>query len=290
MLDITNCNLCPRRCGIDRTRRAGFCGAGDKVRIALVSLHQWEEPCLVGERGAGTVFFSYCNLRCVYCQNHEISHGGKGGEVSTERLAEIFLEQQARGAATLDLVTPTHYVADILPALDMARSKGLYLPVVYNTSGYERAEIIRAVAPVVDVFLTDARYAKQDTAKRYSQAKNYVDTFREALDAMVKSDARIIVRILVLPGHIDEACENIRWIHESYGSRVTFSLMGQYTPMKKVEDIDELGRTLYPDEYEFVLDFADNLGIQDYFWQEGDAAQESFIPDFYECAGVLSPL
>ena len=127
MLDITNCNLCPRRCGVDRRSQAGFCGAGAKVRIALVSLHQWEEPCLVGEKGAGTVFFSYCNLRCVYCQNHEISHGGRGEEVTVERLAEIFLEQQARGAATLDLVTPTHYVPQIIAALDMARGKGFAL-------------------------------------------------------------------------------------------------------------------------------------------------------------------
>ena len=132
MLDITNCNLCPRRCGVNRTQRAGFCGAKDLVRIALVSLHQWEEPCLVGERGAGTVFFSYCNLRCAYCQNHEISHGGKGVEVSQERLAEIFLEQQVRGAATLDLVTPTHYVPQIIAALDMAKGRGFGLPVVYN--------------------------------------------------------------------------------------------------------------------------------------------------------------
>ena len=132
MIDITHCNLCPRRCGVDRTQRAGFCGAGDKVRIALVSLHQWEEPCLVGEKGAGTVFFSHCNLRCVYCQNHEISHGGKGEEVTVERLAEIFIEQQERGAATLDLVTPTHFAPQILASLRMAKSRGLTLPVVWN--------------------------------------------------------------------------------------------------------------------------------------------------------------
>ena len=155
MLSITKCNLCPRRCGVNRTQRAGFCGAGDKVRIALVSLHQWEEPCLVGEKGAGTVFFSYCNLRCVYCQNHEISHGGKGEEVTVARLAGIFLEQQARGAATLDLVTPTHYVPQIVAALDMAKEKGFALPVVYNSSGYETVETIEALRGYVDVFLPE---------------------------------------------------------------------------------------------------------------------------------------
>ena len=175
MISLKDCQLCPRHCGVDRTQRAGFCGAGAKARVALVSLHKWEEPCLTGPdgRGAGTVFFSYCNLRCCFCQNHEISHEGKGIEVTDERLAEIFLEQQARGAATLDLVTPTHYVPEILHALHMAREQGFHLPVVYNSGAYETEETIEALRGAVDIFLPDLKYADEASAREYSLAPDY---------------------------------------------------------------------------------------------------------------------
>ena len=173
---LSGCTLCPRRCRVDRTRAHGYCGAGARARIALVSLHPWEEPCLTGGadgKGAGTVFFSYCNLRCCYCQNHEISHGGKGEEVTEERLAEIFLEQQARGAATLDLVTPTHYVPQILAALHIARARGFTLPVVYNSSAYETEETIAMLAGEVAVYLPDLKYIDEASAREYSAAPDY---------------------------------------------------------------------------------------------------------------------
>jgi len=292
MLDITNCNLCPRRCGVDRTRRAGFCGAGDKVRIALVSLHQWEEPCLVGERGAGTVFFSYCNLRCVYCQNHEISHGGKGVEVSTERLAEIFLEQQARGAATLDLVTPTHYVPQIIAALDMAKGRGFDLPVVYNSSGYETIETIEALRGYVDIFLPDLKYMRAESGGAYSAAADYFSHASAAIKKMVEltgpvefsADGQmkkgVLVRHMVLPGHRHESMELIKWLWENFGRTIQVSLMNQYTPLPQVADIPDLNRRVTRREYESLIDYAVSLGVEQGFVQEGETAMESFIPDF----------
>ena len=292
MLDITNCNLCPRRCGANRTQRAGFCGAGDLVRIALVSLHQWEEPCLVGEKGAGTVFFSYCNLRCVYCQNHEISHGGKGTEVTTERLAEIFLEQQERGAATLDLVTPTHYVPQIIAALDMAKAKGFRLPVVYNSSGYETLETIEALRGYVDIFLPDLKYMDSESGGRYSAASDYFAHASAAIQRMFditgpvqfNEDGQmtrgVLVRHMILPGHRKESMAIVKWLWENFGDTIQVSLMNQYTPMYKACEHKEINRRLTTFEYESVVDYALSLGLENAYVQERRSASEEFVPDF----------
>ncbi len=176
ILDLSKCELCPRRCRADRRKAPGYCGADERVRVALVSLHPWEEPCLTGEKGAGTVFFSHCSLKCCYCQNYEISHQGRGIEVSTERLGEIFLEQQARGAGTLDLVTPTQYVPQILEALKQAKTQGFSLPVVYNCGGYEREEVLEELRGAVDIFLPDLKYGNEKSALEYSKAPDYVET------------------------------------------------------------------------------------------------------------------
>ena len=292
MLDITNCNLCPRRCGANRTQRAGFCGAGEKVCIALVSLHQWEEPCLVGERGAGTVFFSYCNLRCVYCQNHEISHGGKGVEVSQERLAEIFLEQQARGAATLDLVTPTHYVPQIIAALDMAREQGFDLPVVYNSSGYETVETIEALRGYVDIFLPDLKYMSAESGGEYSAAADYFSHASMAIKKMVEltgpvefsADGQmkkgVLVRHMVLPGHRHESMELMKWLWENFGRTIQVSLMNQYTPMYKSAEHKKINRRLTTFEYESVVDYVLDLGMENVYVQERRSASEEYVPDF----------
>ncbi|BAL82361.1 hypothetical protein SELR_06530 [Selenomonas ruminantium subsp. lactilytica TAM6421] len=292
MLDITNCNLCPRRCGVNRTQRAGFCGAGDKVRIALVSLHQWEEPCLVGEKGAGTVFFSYCNLRCVYCQNHAISHDGKGMEVSIERLAEIFLEQQARGAATLDLVTPTHYVPQIIAALDMAKEKGFHLPVVYNSSGYETVETIEALRGYVDIFLPDLKYKEEASGREYSAAADYFAQASAAIAKMVEitgpvqfaSDGRltkgVLVRHMILPGHRHESMAIVKWLWEKFGKTIQVSLMSQYTPMYKACEHKKINRRLTTFEYESVVDYALSLGLENAYIQERRSASEEYVPDF----------
>ena len=292
MLDITNCNLCPRRCGVNRTKRVGFCGAGEKVRIALVSLHQWEEPCLVGEKGAGTVFFSYCSLRCVYCQNHAISHGGQGVEVTTERLAEIFLEQQARGAATLDLVTPTHYVPQIIAALDIAKARGLMLPVVYNSSAYENVETIEALKGYVDVYLPDMKYMSAASGGEYSAAADYFAAASAAITRMVEqvgpvqfaADGQlrrgVLVRHMVLPGHRHESMDIVKWLWETFGKTVQVSLMNQYTPMYKAAEHKPLNRRLTTFEYDSVVDYALQLGMENAYIQERRSASAEFVPDF----------
>ena len=300
MLDITNCSLCPRRCGVDRRSQAGFCGAGAKVRIALVSLHQWEEPCLVGEKGAGTVFFSYCNLRCVYCQNHEISHGGRGEEVTVERLAEIFLEQQARGAATLDLVTPTHYMPQIIAALDMARGKGFALPVVYNSSGYETVAAIEALRGYVDIFLPDLKYREEASGSEYSAAADYFACASEAIKKMVEITGPVqfadngqmkrgvLVRHMVLPGHRHESMALVKWLWETFGKNIQVSLMSQYTPMYKASEHKKINRRLTTFEYESVVDYALSLGLENAYVQERRSASEEYVPDF-NGAGVQQP-
>ena len=292
MLDITNCNLCPRRCGVNRTKRVGFCGAGEKVRIALVSLHQWEEPCLVGAKGAGTVFFSYCSLRCVYCQNHAISHGGQGVEVTTERLAEIFLEQQARGAATLDLVTPTHYVPQIIAALDIAKARGLTLPVVYNSSAYENVETIEALKGYVDIYLPDMKYMSTASGGEYSAAADYFAAASAAITRMVEqvgpvqftADGQlrrgVLVRHMVLPGHRHESMDIVKWLWETFGKTVQVSLMNQYTPMYKAAEHKPLNRRLTTFEYDSVVDYALQLGMENAYIQERRSASAEFVPDF----------
>jgi putative pyruvate formate lyase activating enzyme len=270
----------------------GFCGAGEKVRIALVSLHQWEEPCLVGAKGAGTVFFSYCSLRCIYCQNHAISHGGQGVEVTTERLAEIFLEQQARGAATLDLVTPTHYVPQIIAALDIAKARGLTLPVVYNSSAYENVETIEALRGYVDVYLPDMKYMSAASGREYSAAADYFAAASAAITRMVEqvgpvqfaADGQlrrgVLVRHMVLPGHRHESMDIVKWLWETFGKTVQVSLMNQYTPMYKAAEHKPLNRRLTTFEYDSVVDYALQLGMENAYIQERRSASAEFVPDF----------
>ena len=289
---IENCMLCPRRCGVDRRESVGFCGAGALARIALVSLHHWEEPCLTGDNGAGTVFFSYCNLRCCFCQNHEISHGGKGVEVTDERLAELFMEQQQRGAATLDLVTPTHYVPQIIHALDMARTKGFRLPVVYNSGAYETVETIESLRDYVDVFLPDLKYIEAASAKEYSQAEDYFPLSSAAIRWMVEIAGSlqfdvdgqlrrgVLVRHLVLPGHRHESMRILDWLWQTFGDTIQISLMNQYTPMYKAAEHKGMNRRLTTFEYESVVNHAVDLGITNCYVQEGQTASEKFVPTF----------
>lgn len=292
MPSMNRCMLCPRRCGVDRRRRRGFCGAGGSPRVALVSLHPWEEPCLVGEKGAGTVFFSHCSLRCCYCQNHAISHGGLGEEVTVERLSEIFCEQQERGAATLDLVTPTHFVPHIVRALDLARVRGFNLPVVYNSSGYETVETIEALAGYVDIYLPDFKYMWEESATEYSAAPDYPQAARAALRAMADqvgpvdfaADGRlrrgVLVRHLVLPGHRHESMAVLDWLAQEFGDQVQISLMNQYTPMHEAGAHPPLGRRLTTFEYQSVVEHAQALGLSRVYVQERRAAGEEYVPSF----------
>lgn len=292
MLDLHKCNLCPRNCGVDRYKSLGFCGAGALPKVALVSLHPWEEPCLTGANGAGTVFFSYCNLRCCFCQNHEISHGGQGEEVTLARLAEIFLEQQERGAATLDLVTPTHYVPQIIEALKMAKAKGFKLPVVYNSGAYEQVETIDALQGVVDIYLPDLKYFSGESAGAYSEAADYPEVAKAAIKAMFEqvgplqfnddgSLAKgVIVRHMVLPGHRRESMEILEWLWQEFGDKVQISLMSQYTPMYRAGEHKNLKRRLTTFEYDSVVEHAMELGITRCYTQERRAASEEYVPEF----------
>lgn len=290
------CNLCPRECGARRKEgQTGYCLSDSRIFVARAALHMWEEPCISGEAGSGTVFFSGCNLRCVYCQNYQIAAGKRGRQVSVNELAEIFLDLQAKGAANINLVTPDHYMDKIAEAILAAKDGGLFLPVVYNGSGYEKREMIKNLAGIVDIFLTDFKYMDSALAEKYSKAPDYPAVAKEALEEMVRiaGDAvfdekgmmqkGVIVRHLLLPGHKKNAKEVIRYLYETWKDRIYISIMNQYTPFIKPgtdSDYQELCRKVTKREYESVIDFAIDLGVKNAFIQEGDTARESFVPEF----------
>ncbi|WP_302011960.1 radical SAM protein [Collinsella tanakaei] len=296
------CELCPRCCRAARAKGArGVCGADSTLKIARAALHMWEEPPISGEAGSGTIFFSGCPLKCIYCQNHQISAGGFGIEVSPERLVEIMLELQDQGALNINLVTATHY-AHLLPAaITEARQRGLKIPIVYNTSGYERVQAVAELAGLVDVWLTDFKYADVALARSLSHVPDYPDVAAAALAQMVSQinaaggellaqDGHmlrgIIVRHLVLPGHAEDSCRVLDRIWEVAGD-VPISVMNQYTPNQRMRDQGgDLARAVLDEEYEMVLDHADDLGFTTMFWQEGGAVDESFTPPF-DTTGVL---
>ena len=295
-LGSSPCNLCPRECMAKRKySQAGYCLMDERIFIARAALHMWEEPCISGSKGSGTVFFSGCSLRCVYCQNYEIAAGKKGKQISVERLSEIFLELQDKGAANINLVTPDHYVMQATEAVLRARKNGLKLPVVYNGSGYEKREVIKNLAGVIDIFLTDFKYMDAALAEKYSKAPDYPTVASEALEEMVKLVGQavfdedgmmqkgVIVRHLLLPGHKKNAKDVIRHVYENYGNQVYISIMNQYTPFDRLKgktEYQELCRKVTRREYEDVVNYAIALGVENAFIQEGGTAKESFIPDF----------
>ncbi len=298
---LTDCTLCPRQCHANRLAgQRGYCGKAAGLVVARAALHMWEETCISGENGSGTVFFSGCNLGCIFCQNFKISRNGRqhgeqeiGTEITAGRLAGIFLELESQGANNINLVTPTHYVPQIIEALEIAKRKGMNLPVVYNTSGYERTETIRMLEGYVDIYLPDMKYMDPALAAEYSGAPDYPAYAKEALREMVSQTGEfrieeesglmtrgVLVRHLVLPGHVRESREVIRYLHETYGNRILLSIMNQYTPMPQVRDHKHLGRKVTKREYEKVVDYALELGVEYGYIQEGEAALESFIPEF----------
>ncbi len=300
----SSCELCPRCCHADRAAGAtGACGATASLKVARAALHFWEEPPISGESGSGTIFFSGCPLKCVYCQNHEISTGNFGLEISPERLVEIMLELKDAGANNINLVTATHY-AHLLPwAVSEARARGLNIPIVYNTSGYERVAAVRELGDVVDIWLTDFKYASGRLAGTLSRVPDYPDVATAALAEMRAQIERrggelvdedgllkrgVIVRHLVLPGHADDSLRVLDAIWETAGD-VPISVMNQYTPNEQMRaEGGELARAVTEEEYERVLDHADDLGFSTMFWQEGGAVNESFTPAF-DTTGVLTP-
>ena len=295
------CTWCPRACGANRTSgERGVCGAADELRIARCALHYWEEPPISGSAGSGTIFFSHCPLHCVYCQNAHIAHGESGKPVPFERLVDMCLELQAQGAMNINMVTPTHHSFVIAAAVRKARNRGLTLPVVWNTSGYENAAVLSALNGIVDVYLTDFKYISSQTAQAYSSAPDYPQVAFAAIDEMLRQtgpavydcfggEERMvkgtIVRHLLLPGHVEESYEALRLLFERYGNAIRYSIMNQYTPVlapesKAAQAFPWLLERVADEEYDALLDYADDLGIRDYFWQDGPAAVESFIPSF----------
>lgn len=292
-MDLQSCTLCPRMCRVDRLAgEKGFCGMDAVIRGARAALHMWEEPCISGEKGSGAVFFSGCTLRCVFCQNHEISDGSCGKEITEERLCEIFLELQAKGAVNINLVTAGHFAIQIIPALRKAKELGLKIPVVYNSSGYERVETLKLLGEVVDVWLPDFKYMDNELSWEYSRAKDYPEVAKRAVEEMVRQAGEcqfdeegyiqkgVIVRHLLLPGHTKDSMEVLRYLYETYGDRIFISVMNQYTPLAQVEGMKPLNRKVTKREYERVLDFAVELGIENGYFQEGGTVGESFIPGF----------
>ena len=300
-LNMEACNLCPRNCGVNRISavgmpgQKGYCGCSDKIFLARAALHMWEEPCISGEKGSGAVFFSGCNMRCVFCQNRDISNCSVGKEVSEERLVEIFFELKAQGANNINLVTPTHYLVPIIRALETAKAKGLTLPIVYNTGGYETVEAIKALEGLVDVYLPDMKYFDNELAVRYSNAANYFEYASRALEEMVRQTGPctfdeagiikkgVIVRHLILPGNLKDSKKIVDYLYDTYGDDIYLSIMSQYTPMQAL-----LESGLYPEQskklshsaYDKFVDSCIDKGIETAFIQEGDPADESFIPDF----------
>lgn len=292
MQELENCMLCPRECGVNRLAgQLGFCRMPAQVKAARAALHFWEEPCISGENGSGAVFFSGCTLRCVFCQNHEIAEGRGGKAISPERLSAIFLELQEQGAENINLVTPTHYTPQIIRALDRVKGK-LSIPVVYNTSGYEKEETLRRLEGYVDIYLPDFKYMSSELSARWSKAPDYSARAKAALAEMVRQTGKpvfaenqlmkrgVIVRHLLLPGQLLDSRRIIRYLYETYGDDIYISMMNQYTPLAQVKDIPELNRRVKRQSYDRLIDYALELGVTRGFIQEGGTAEESFIPAF----------
>lgn len=292
------CTLCPRNCGVNRLRgQKGYCRANGEMLIARAALHMWEEPCISGKEGSGAVFFSGCSMGCIFCQNAEISGGRTGKVVSVEHLAEIFLSLQEQQANNINLVTAGHYVPQVREALILAKEKGLEIPIVYNSSGYEKKETLQLLEGLVDVYLPDFKYMNEELAKEYSNASDYPEVAKQAIAEMVRQvgeatfDERgmmqkgVIVRHLMLPGELLDSKRIIRYLHETYGERIFISMMSQYTPMPRVAEHPKLGKKIRKKSYDTLLNFAVSLGVENGFFQEGETAKESFIPAF-DCEGV----
>lgn len=293
-----NCLLCPRKCGINRsTGQTGVCGVSSEIKVARAALHYWEEPCISGKRGSGAVFFSGCSLHCVFCQNREISDGKAGKLISKERLSDIFMELADKGANNINLVTPGQYIPDIVWAVNDAKSRGMKLPIIYNTSGYENVTELKLLEGIVDVYLPDFKYMDSTLSARYSRAKDYPSVAKQALSEMVRQqpdvvidDATgliqkgVIVRQLLLPGHVNDAKAVLKYLYDTYHDHVYISMMSQFTPIA-LKDYPEINRTVTKREYERLVDYALEIGITNAFIQEGDVAKDSFIPAF-DCEGV----
>ena len=288
---LENCMLCPRKCGINRYKEKGICGANSKIKLAYYSLHMWEEPPISGKNGSVTIFFSNCNMKCIYCQNKKISIDGYGKYISMKKLEEIMLDLQKKGAHNINLVTPTHYVPQIASVLQKIKDKSLKIPVVYNTSSYECVGTLMMMRNLVDIYLADLRYYDDDLAIKYSKCRDYFENATMAIDEMYRQvgeikindegmlEKGVVVRVLILPGHVDDSKKIIEYLYKTYGNDIFISIMNQYTPVWKCK-YSNLNRKVTEDEYNEVVNYAIDLGVVNAFVQEGEAADDSFIPKF----------
>ena len=299
--ELKNCRLCPRNCGADRTRSRGFCGEGAVMRISRAALHMWEEPVISGSRGSGAVFFTGCNLKCIFCQNAAISDGGSGREVTPEELADIFFDLKEQGAHNINLVTPSHFTPGIIEAISLAKKRDLGLPFVWNSSGFELAETLRKLEGLIDVYLPDYKYHAGSKEVFYSSAPGYSAWAKLAIDEMFRQVGTpviedglikrgVIVRHLVMPLGVKNACEAVDYLAETYGDDIYISIMNQYTPLitipgalredqiKRLEPFPELHRKVTKREYRRVIEHCLSLGLENVFIQEEDASGEDFIP------------
>ncbi len=285
--------LCPRNCGVDRTITLGVCQVSNKVKIARAALHFWEEPCISGTKGSGAVFFSGCSLHCVFCQNEKISHGQVGKEVTIDELAEIYLDLQNQGANNINLVTGTHYIPQIVESIKIAKANGLEIPIIYNTSGYEKADSLKQLDGIVNTYLPDFKYMDSNLAAKYSHAADYPEVAKEAIAEMVRQcgtpvfddngfiQSGVIVRQLLLPGHVKDAKAIVKYLYETYGDNIYISMMSQYTPMPQIaSNYPELNRRVTKREYDSLIDYALSIGVENAFIQDRTVAKESFIPEF----------
>lgn len=286
---LKKCNLCPRNCLVNRYEQVGYCKASEKLKIALASLHMWEEPVISGRDGSGTIFFSNCNLGCIFCQNHKI-RDGYGKEITIKRFSEICLELQTRGANNINLVTPTHYVPLIKKGLNKAKTQGLIIPIIYNTSSYENEATIESMKGLVDVYLADLKYYDDKYAKKYSNCNNYFEVAAKAIKKMTDQVGSpiihnnlikrgVIVRVLLLPGLLEDAKKIIKYLYETYHDQIYISIMNQYTPIDKYI-YEELNHKVADSSYDELVNFAYDIGVRQAFIQEGETQKESFIPDF----------
>lgn len=291
-MNLSKCDICPRKCGVNREKgELGFCKMKDKIKIARYSLHYWEEPIISGEAGSGTIFFSGCNLKCIFCQNYKISSENMGKEISVERLKEICLELQNMGANNINLVTGTHFLPLIKEALILAKKEGLTIPIVYNTSSYENVESLKEMEGLIDIYLPDLKYYDNKLAENFSLANNYFEIATNAIKEMIRQTGKpviennimkkgVIVRHLLLPNHLEDSKKIIKYLHDTYDEDIYISIMNQYTPIKKFDKYPELNRTLTDKEYDELVNYACDLNITQAFIQEGETCKESFIPDF----------
>ena len=288
---LAKCKICPHECNINRTEgQIGRCKSKDKVKIALYSTHNFEEPCISGEKGSGTVFFSNCNLNCVFCQNYEISQESKGKEIEIEELVDIFLKQQEKDVENINLVTPTSYVPQIIEAIKIAKGKGLEIPIVYNTNGYEKVETLKMLEGYIDIFLPDFKYYYNDLAKKYSKVDNYFEVTTNSLKVMQRQVGTsvfdengimkkgMIIRHLVLPNYIENSKKVLKWIKENMNDDIYVSIMAQYFPTYKAKEIDEINRKLTNDEWKEIESYVEELGIENGFIQELGEHEEEYVP------------